>query len=287
VTLTHPAQQVFKVELLEPAGGPPLQVTWLVDGNPFTSTARNVFTYTTDLAHLGQVEISLQVQDVTPLVHPYLRVAEMSSEQSWNVGVLRPVTLTLSADPASLPADGISTSVITATVTDLSGSPAAGEAVTFTTSLGAIQPVTTTANAAGLAFANLTAATQPGEALITASTATGARSLRLPMLAGFPAAVTLNASPAVVPPQGTATITALVRDALGEPLPGVNVLFSTTLGTLTPLQALTGPDGRASVTLAAGPDSGEALILAQAGKVSGSLSVPIRVITYLPLVLRQ
>lgn len=85
-----------------------------------------------------------------------------------------PVTnITLSVSSASILADGISSSIITATLKDRNGvSAALGTAVTFTTNLGVFSNNrvifdTTTADESGTATATLFAGLTPGTATIT------------------------------------------------------------------------------------------------------------------------
>jgi adhesin/invasin len=78
------------------------------------------------------------------------------------------VTVTVTADPASIVADGASTSVITAAVTDASSNLLAGQPVTFTTTLGTLAPVVINTDSSGVAITTLTAGITPGVALITA-----------------------------------------------------------------------------------------------------------------------
>ena len=77
----------------------------------------------------------------------------------------------LTASPAAIPADGFSTSTLTAAVSDQYDNKAAdGTEVTFATDLGSLGSSTITkATANGVATATLTAGTTPGIAIITAT----------------------------------------------------------------------------------------------------------------------
>ncbi len=78
--------------------------------------------------------------------------------------------LQLFADPATLRADGRSTSIIIAQVQDVSGSPAPdGTSVSFSTSLGSISPVSQTQG--GVARAVLTSGSSAGTAIVSAMVA--------------------------------------------------------------------------------------------------------------------
>lgn len=83
------------------------------------------------------------------------------------IGPPLPTAVNLAVDPATLAFDD--TAVVTATVTDCNGQPAAGTVVTFT--VGALAtigpPVTVTTNASGIATTTVTAGSTPGATTIT------------------------------------------------------------------------------------------------------------------------
>jgi hypothetical protein len=81
------------------------------------------------------------------------------------------LSVSVSASPAELPADGKNQSIVTAIVTNASG-PVKGDTVTFTlsnTSLGTINPPSNTTNDEGRTTAIFTAGTTAGTATITAT----------------------------------------------------------------------------------------------------------------------
>ena len=79
-------------------------------------------------------------------------------------------SLLVSVEPESIPADGRSTSRITATVKDAFGNNVgAGHMVTFSTTAGTITPQSVYTNSSGIATTTLTAPVSPGVALISAS----------------------------------------------------------------------------------------------------------------------
>jgi|GEM_PF-1746912 len=80
---------------------------------------------------------------------------------------LPPAEMTLGVCPSVLQADGQSTAIVTAQVTDTLGQPCvAGTVITFSTSLGTVTPLTsTTVN--GVATATLTAGKEAGTGLVT------------------------------------------------------------------------------------------------------------------------
>jgi hypothetical protein len=99
VSLTHPATQVFKAGILRPAGGPPVGITWLVDGKPVPGAANSSFTYVTQGNALGVRHVTLLVRDVTPLVHPAMAGNALQDKYVWKVIINTRVT---SASAAAL-----------------------------------------------------------------------------------------------------------------------------------------------------------------------------------------
>lgn len=91
-------------------------------------------------------------------------------------GFFSPPPVSVSANPSSLHADGSSTSVVTATVTQSDGTPAVNDSVTFTTaggvSCGTIVGSPAMTNTSGSATVTYTASTTAGSCSITATEAT-------------------------------------------------------------------------------------------------------------------
>ena len=82
-----------------------------------------------------------------------------------------PYTVTLTADPVAIPANGVSTSMLTAMVTDRYGNPVAdGTPVTFITDLGTLDGSNSVVRltTGGVATAILTSSRTDGPATVTA-----------------------------------------------------------------------------------------------------------------------
>jgi hypothetical protein len=151
------------------------------------------------------------------------------------------------------------TVVLTAVVTEDAGTPAQnGTSVRFTTTLGSVDPVEAeTRN--GIATATFFAGSSSGVAEVRATSGaagagtgddTATNVLTFTIGGASAASVVANASPTTVPSTGgSTTITATVVDALGNPLVGVPVTFSTDAGSLSSSTATTNANGRAAVTL--------------------------------------
>jgi hypothetical protein len=108
------------------------------------------------------------------------------------------------------------------------------------------------------------------QAFVGGTTTTGTSSV---------AAVTVSASSATIPSDGSAssTITAVATDANNNPVSGATVTFSTSAGTITPVSATTGANGTATASLAAGTAASGTVITVTAavGTVSGKATVTV------------
>jgi PKD repeat protein len=161
----------------------------------------------------------------------------------------------------------------TPTTTTGAGTPVQnGTLVTFTTTLGRIEPSEARTNN-GQVRVKFISGNQSGTATITAFS--GGASGRLENLRVGTAAVErviVNANPQTLGAAGgTAEISARVEDVSGLPVVGVPVTFSTSSGQITPNPANTDQNGIARSTLTT---TREATVTATvAGKTSGELTV--------------
>jgi hypothetical protein len=182
--------------------------------------------------------------------------------------------ITLTAPTTVLAVNG--TTTIGAQVIEASGTPPhSGTHVTFTTTLGTIQPSDGETDSAGQVTVKFLAGAQSGTATITAISggasvsATGA--VKILVGAAAVGRVNVSASPATVPAAGgTTTIVANVLDVNGNALPGVPVSFSATTGTLSATVANADANGIAQVSLTTATSS---TVTASVG-AQGSTSPP-------------
>ncbi len=187
----------------------------------------------------------------------------------------------LAASVESLPADGAGTSLLTATVTDAAGNPAAdGTSVTFEIVSGPQDPgslsADTVATTGGTAQVTYTAGSTGGTVQIRATTeidGEAASSTVTIVLQGV--VLTLSADPSAVQAGGEQTeITAEVRYTGGDPVPqGTVVTFETTLGILSASDAQTNQTGLATVTLTSSAAAGTATVTATALDATDSIQV--------------
>jgi hypothetical protein len=158
-------------------------------------------------------------------------------------------SIQLFASGISVPLNG-SVDII-ATVTEQAGTPVQnGTVVTFTTSLGRIDPVEARTHN-GKATARLIADGRSGTAVVTAFSGGAEQAeLEIPIGAAVASTVILTANPSSVGASGgTVQLTAAVRDEGGDPVRGVLVTFATTAGTLSATSATTDQNGEARTTL--------------------------------------
>ena len=190
-----------------------------------------------------------------------------------------PDTMTVEADPTSIPIGGF-TSDVTATVRDqYSNLVADGTEVTFATDLGSIgssSTVTTTVN--GVANATLTSELVIGTADITVTSGSAEGQTQVIFTVGAPQTVVVESWPPTIEVGGnTATITATVRDIGGYPVAdGTPVVFTTdfaSLGSSTVTKYTT--DGVAVATLTSGTTPGVAHITAESNSKSGTAIVKV------------
>ncbi|NLS78599.1 MAG: hypothetical protein GXY76_15200, partial [Chloroflexi bacterium] len=148
-----------------------------------------------------------------------------------------PFALAVSHTPSYIPADGLSTAVITATVTDKCGNGIQGVSVGFATTRGGIgTPVLTDAD--GVAVSTLTSDLTKGLAVVTVTAGALSDDSTEIYFVGEAAAIDLTPSVSTIGIAGCDTptctvITAQVRDSLGNPAAdGQTIRFITNLGTL-------------------------------------------------------
>ncbi|MBN1355561.1 Ig-like domain-containing protein [bacterium] len=157
--------------------------------------------------------------------------------------------ITITVTDSAIPADGVSTSLITAYVYNQVGQPAEGP-IYWTTTCGSLDKSSETMDA-GVSSVTLTAPNSPCTAVVTADAVHARKSIEINCYAIDAYEMDVSANPSDIPADGysTSTISAVVTDARGESVPdGTAVDFSTSGGTLSAGSATT-EAGRASVTL--------------------------------------
>jgi hypothetical protein len=188
-------------------------------------------------------------------------------------------SITLTASATVLPVNG--TTQLIAQVLESAGTPPQdGTLVTFTTTLGTIQPPQAETSG-GRVVVTFLAGTASGTATITATsggagggttgtgaTASASNTVKIAIGAAAVGGVTASANPATVAASGgSSTISANVRDTNGNVLSGVPVSFTTDNGSLSAGVVTTDQSGNAQTTLTTTKVS---KVTASAGVASGS-----------------
>jgi adhesin/invasin len=148
-----------------------------------------------------------------------------------------------------------------------------GTLVTFTTSLGRIEPVEAhTVN--GRVTVQLKADGRSGTATVTAFSGSASETLEVKIGAAAAERVSVTATPSSVPANGgTSTIVARVEDANGNALSGVPVTFTTDAGTLSSQTVLTNENGFATTFLSTNT---AATVTASSGGRTSNAKVTVR-----------
>ena len=189
-------------------------------------------------------------------------------------------TITLYASSTTV---GLNSSVdIIATVIESAGTPVQnGTVVTFTTTLGAIEPVDArTTN--GKATVKLLAGTRSGTAEIRAFSGGTAVADALQITVGAAAAgkVELLANPSSLPASGgVVQLTAIVSDTSGNRLSSMPVTFSTDAGLLAATSATTDANGeaRSSLSTTAKAKVTASVVGGTSTSLTATVDIPVRV----------
>ncbi|MCB0257511.1 MAG: Ig-like domain-containing protein, partial [Anaerolineae bacterium] len=187
-----------------------------------------------------------------------------------------PALITVTTQPTTLLADGISTATVIAQIGDSQGRLLPDATVYFTTSAGTISPAALT-NTKGQAVSVLTTSTAVGTAQVTATAGAIRGVAAMTFTVGPAASVQITATPKSLYADGvsTSTLTATVTDAWERPLVGQTAKITTTLGILSAL-GVTNEQGRLTTILTAGVTPGVATVRASAGRAAATTTVILK-----------
>jgi hypothetical protein len=139
-----------------------------------------------------------------------------------------------------------------------SGTPQAGQTVNFSATRGTLSASQATTTAQGVATVTISSNTA-GPSVISATGTGVSAQLTIDFLATTPTAITVQASPASIAPQGQSTITATVRDAHDNLVEGqwvdFNIVQDATGGSLAVASAQTNAQGQAATSYTASTTS--------------------------------
>ncbi|RJR19119.1 MAG: hypothetical protein C4582_10810, partial [Desulfobacteraceae bacterium] len=187
-------------------------------------------------------------------------------------------SINLTATPNNLTADGVSTSVIRAQVTDAQGNAVAdGEVISFSivTGTGTISPASASTSG-GIATATYTSSATEGTETVRASATNGTTaSVSITLIRASVGSITVTALSPSITANGTSntSIRATVKDTGGNNIAdGTIVSFTTSAGSLSAPTALT-TNGVATVTLFSATILGSANVTASSGGASATTTV--------------
>ena len=185
-----------------------------------------------------------------------------------------PDSIALDIVPNTIPADSFSSATVTASLYDRFGNPVgSGVTVNFSTTLGSLDPTSTTTNSSGRATTYLTSGRTSGIALVhaTSGSASGEDTVVFTQTGAHLVVVTIDPAQIVADGINSATVSAQVSDSLGNPVSdGMPVMFAQivdtaagedTLGLLVPSIGFT-DSGVATIRFRAGTETGRATIQA-------------------------
>lgn len=189
-----------------------------------------------------------------------------------------PALLLLNADALVLAMNGESTA-LTVRVRDAIGRPVAGAAVQLQSDRGSVNPATVTTDAAGRATATFKSGNAPGQAVITAKAGNLAQQSAIQIVKPNTDATThrlaLTVGANKLEPGQTVQISAVLRDAAGQPVAGELVSLFGSLGEVTPASAMSDANGRVTASYRAGQAPGQAMVTALAGYASHSVAFQV------------
>ncbi|MBF0117888.1 MAG: hypothetical protein HQK79_03580 [Desulfobacterales bacterium] len=202
-----------------------------------------------------------------------------SDSSSSTTTTRKTATITLTAAPTSIPADGKSSSDITAELKDNTGQAVSkGTQLTFSTTRGTFSNNSTsysteTADDTGRMTVALKASTSSGTAEVTCTSNNVSQKTNVEMTSSSTttrctSTISLSANPTSIPADGqTSTdITATLKDSTGKSVPiNTEVKFSTTLGKFS--------NGSTSYTTNTTDDSGVIVVSLKASTTGGTASI--------------
>lgn len=196
-------------------------------------------------------------------------------------------TIKVASSVASIPADGSASATITATAADASGVAMSGVTVTFTSTAGNLVTNSATTDASGKATATLsTGSAAPGTAITVTATSGSVSGNTAVTVSVAQQTVTLQTSSPTIPSDNTtpAVITAYVKDANNNLVPGVVVHFQATSGSLavtTPSGGSPGStdaSGAATASLSVGTDPSDRTITVTATANGSTATIAVQVV---------
>ncbi len=208
--------------------------------------------------------------------------ATAGSAQASHTVKLLGITMTVSANPASILADGKSTSTIRVELKQTTSHVAVtNHAITFAANVGLI-PTNATSDNQGVATTTYTGSNVPGIATISVTCGKLIGETKVSLLANYPKTISLSADSEPILRDGVATksMTVTATNELGQPVPNVAINLQANLGSV-PASVITDSQGKASFsyTSDAGSADATATVTATVGSLLASHTVKLLGIT--------
>lgn len=232
-------------------------ITWSVDGDSGTIDAAGLFT----AVKPGQVNV--------------IAATETSQQRALVTIAQEPVAaLQVAVAPETVVAGEQAQLMVT--VNNAAGEGLADVAVQANalTNGTAVEPQAINTNASGQAAFTITTPSHVQNNQVEVSAGGQTATAELPSTAGLPAAVQVGMEPSQVVSGQEAKVDVVVLDKANNPVPGAEVMFSASGAgsSITPAQAITDDQGRASAVLKAGPSAGDHDVQVSVGDLEPSVS---------------
>jgi len=167
--------------------------------------------------------------------------------------------------------------IMTATVTYEDGEPAPNRSVSFSTTLGSVNPAVAATDSDGIAISTLNAGQVARTGIATASVSGASASVNFSVVSDAQTILISVALESTELEQDTDTvITATVTYEDGTPIANRTVTFSTTRGSVSPASAATTADGVAISTLSAGSKAGDGTVKASIAEATASIDFTVK-----------
>ena len=255
-------------------------MTFATDLGSFSDGAQTYTVITPDATGTVSVSLIAGTTAAAATVTATSNSVSQSVTVNFTGGGVVVASITVTATPSTLVADGASTSIIRAEVKDVQGNPITdGESITFTITYGSgTLSAASATTSGGFASVTYTASSAPGAETIRAMSANNVSGIvSITLTSGGVGSITLAASPTSIPADGSSSsaITATVNDSSGNPVPsGTIITFSTTLGTLSSTSVTTtDASGTVTVSLVASTTAGTATVVCSSSGVSQNITV--------------
>ncbi len=194
-----------------------------------------------------------------------------------NINWSPPIQLALTANPNTLPANGIATSTVTATATGAGYDILDGTIISMTSDLSTLVFPSSNVFFAGQSVFGFRAGTIAGVATVTGTAQPGIDTQTVPitLTALSPFSIEVMAVPSTIAAGGNwSIITATVRDVFNNPVPAAAVSFnSSARGWVAPVSGVTGATGEVTTTFTSFAIPGFAWVTATTGSTISASTV--------------